>query len=845
MAGQPDLTRDSETISKTNPQPGETITVSITLQNKSTCPSGSASAGPFHVGFYFSSDVNFTNATAFYEAPVSGCAANSTSTFGVNITFNANAQPGTYYLGYRIDDDNEVSECDETNNGIYYWTITIVPPQPDLTKSTDSIDKTNPQPGDTVATSITIQDQACFGVNADAGAFHVGFYFASSPSFSNVTPFYERPVNGCAANSTVSFDQQITISAQTQPGTYYLGYKINDASNEVSECDQSNNGIYYWKLTVGGGGTPSSWTPVVSQPPNRVQLMLLLTDGTVMAACSNASNEWYKLTPDIHGSYVNGTWSTLPSMADTRLYYSSYVLRDGRVFVAGGEYGTGTAKAEIYDPLSNVWTSANPPVSLLDPSQPSPALQSGNQGFVDSGSVILPDGRILVAPVGPKTYGGTLIYNPSTNGWAAGPNYVRGAYQDEASWVKLPDESILTVDPFGTNSERYIPSLNSVGSWIDDATVPVALYGSPGGEIGPGFLLADSRAFFLGATGNTAFYTPTGTTAKGSWAAGPTIPSVIQFPLDDNGNQVPGSAFSTQGAPPDAAGATMVNGKILCTFSGQLYNDPRAGTQPADATNDYWLHAHNPQYPAPTSFFEYDPAANTFTSVPGPTGAVDDIAAYQGMMLDLPDGTVLYAHQATDLYVYNPFTNSPGSPLAAGKPGISLVSGNGGKLYHLRGTKLNGISQGAAYGDDAQMDTNYPIVRLTATNGDVTYARTFNWSSTGVQTGSKPVTTDFALTNALTPGKYSLVAVANGISSDPVTFDPTLAVGSVVASRTNGVTVSWRSHSGLSYQVQRSTDPAFTTFTVVFAGIPGIDGTLSRTDTGGGNNSLYRVAVEQ
>ena len=86
--------------------------------------------------------------------------------------------------------------------------------------------------------------------------------------------------------------------------------------------------------------------------------MLLLPDGTVMAANSSTSASWYKLKPDIHGSYANGTWTTLTSMHDTRLYYSSDVLTNGRVFVAGGEYGTGKSTAEVYDPLTDTWTQA-------------------------------------------------------------------------------------------------------------------------------------------------------------------------------------------------------------------------------------------------------------------------------------------------------------------------------------------------------------------------------------------------------------------------------------------------------------------------------------------------------
>jgi hypothetical protein len=88
----------------------------------------------------------------------------------------------------------------------------------------------------------------------------------------------------------------------------------------------------------------------------------------------------------------------------------------------------------------------------------------------------------------------------------------------------------------------------------------------------------------------------------------------------------------------------------------------------------------------------------------------------------------------------------------------------------LTGTLLNGISEGAAYGDDAQMNSNYPLLRLTDGSGNVYYARTYNWSSTGVMTGTNVETTEFTLPANLPQGTYSLVVVANGIGSDPELF---------------------------------------------------------------------------
>jgi hypothetical protein len=460
--------------------------------------------------------------------------------------------------------------------------------------------------------------------------------------------------------------------------------------------------VMFAPISVEAVGT---WTRLSRQAPNGVELMLLMPDGTVMAASQGDGQGWFKLTPDSHGSYINGTWTTLASMHYTRLYYASAVLKDGRVFIAGAEYGSGTNSAEVYNPASNTWTEVGP-------------VPAGQTLFYDNISKMLPNGDILIAPVGPATPGGTLIFHPASNTFTPGPRLFRGFYQDEASWVKLPDDSILTIDPFGTRSERYIPSLNK---WIDDAVVPVPIYNSIS-EIGPAFLLPNGKAFFIGGTSHTAIYTPSGATNMGSWAAGADIPG--------------GHGVS------DGAGAMMVNGKILCGVGS--------------TTN----------YDAPTWFYEYDYVSNSFTAVNGPNGPTENVPPYFIAMLDLPDGTVLMSRFNRQIYVYQP----DGSPLAAGKPTIGAITGNPDGSYHLTGTLLNGISEGASYGDDIQMDSNYPLVRLRDAAGNVYYARTFNWSTSSVMTGNRVVSTEFEVATNVPAGVYSLVAVANGISSDPVTF---------------------------------------------------------------------------
>ena len=67
-----------------------------------------------------------------------------------------------------------------------------------------------------------------------------------------------------------------------------------------------------------------------------------------------------------------------------------------------------------------------------------------------------------------------------------------------------------------------------------------------------------------------------------------------------------------------------------------------------------------------------------------------------------------------------------------------------GSTYKISGTQFNGLSQAAAFGDEFQTATNYPLVRITnSSTGHVFYARTHNHSTMAVATGSAIVSTNF------------------------------------------------------------------------------------------------------
>ncbi len=180
---------------------------------------------------------------------------------------------------------------------------------------------------------------------------------------------------------------------------------------------------------------------------------------------------------------------------------------------------------------------------------------------------------------------------------------------------------------------------------------------------------------------------------------------------------------------------------------------------------------------APTMMFDYNPTTNTITPM-DPSVMPTDLLTFlknnaddNTSMLMLPTGQLLMSNGVNrQLYIYTP---SGAGPAASSLQTISGVKDNGDGTFTLSGTQLNGISEGAFYGDDEGNSENYPLVQLTAADGSVAYARTFNWSSEGVQTGSAPETTQFVLPADTPPGTYQLTVSAAGITSQPFSFTVT------------------------------------------------------------------------
>lgn len=473
-------------------------------------------------------------------------------------------------------------------------------------------------------------------------------------------------------------------------------------------------------LTTASSFAQSPWTRTTHNPPVNLGTTILLTDGTVIAHEESdqnnnvATRNWYKLTPDINGSYINGTWTQIAPLpvGYGPLFFGSAVLPDGRVVVEGGEYnqygGNFTNLGAIYDPLANTWTNVNPP--------------SGWNSIGDASTVVLNNGTLMLANAVTRQ---SALLNPLTLTWTP-TGSGKFDVNDEETWTLLPNGKVLTVDCYvfqyqstGKNYELYDPN---TGSWSVPGVTPVQLWDSAancGGqnsasfEIGPALLLPNGTVFATGANRCGPAHNAIYHVASGTWTAGPDFPGNFGIA--------------------DGPSALEPNGKMLMMASPFIFQTGSV-------------------------FFEWD--GSSLTQVPAPPHAAN-VSCFQGHLLLLPTGQIMYTDYSTDVEIFTPTGDNYDWVPSARVP--SLISR--GSSFVLGGFKFNGLSQGTSYGDDLSNATNYPIVRITNTStGHVFYCRTHDHSTMAVADPGH-ATTHVDIPANMETGRSSLEVVANGIPS--------------------------------------------------------------------------------
>jgi hypothetical protein len=329
----------------------------------------------------------------------------------------------------------------------------------------------------------------------------------------------------------------------------------------------------------------------------------------------------------------------------------------------------------------------------------------------DASGVVLPNGTFMLSDAVTNNNAlldaSTLTWTPTGTG--------KADINDEESWTLLPDGTLLTVDCNNTatpqNWESYDPA---TGAWTSDGVTGAVLVDVDSHEIGPAPLRPDGTVFATGGTGHNAIFD---TTTK-TWRDAPDLPDGLDVA--------------------DGPAATLPNGNALFASSPGIFQNG-------------------------LRFFEFDGEA--LTEVPAIANATTE-TSYQVNLLMLPTGEVLATDFSNDVQIYTPL----GGPQDGWRPEITSVPTtlDHGTTQQLTANRINGMSQGSYYGDDAQNATNFPIVQIhNVASGHVTFARTHGGTTFAIGPNVSG-TTSFDIPAAIETGTSQLVLITNGIASAPV-----------------------------------------------------------------------------
>jgi hypothetical protein len=369
-----------------------------------------------------------------------------------------------------------------------------------------------------------------------------------------------------------------------------------------------------------------------------------------------------------------------------------------------GKWAKRAAMPSSYGPLyfaSAVLADGDPVANTWT----SVAPPSGWSEIGDAQSVVFDDGTYMLGNCCLTTQ---ALLNESNMTWTQVGNGKQDTNSEEG-WTLLRNGDALEVNVFTPNyAQVYVPGKQE---WKAAGSTPSDLISEY--EIGPQTLMPNNTVFVVGGTGATAIYH-----GGSKWTAGPTFPT-------SGGQQLEAG---------DAPATLLTDGTVIVPASPGIYV-------------------------APSSFFSFN--GKKLKPMAGPPNEVND-ATYNFRLLLLPTGQVLETDGSSDIEIYTPKTTTT----AAQPPVITTAPSSvmPGQTYQITGTRFNGLSQNNTDGDDVQEASNYPLVRITTSKGNVVYARTHNHSFMGVGS-SKPVTTSFDVPSNIDLGSASLVVVTNGVAS--------------------------------------------------------------------------------
>lgn len=235
---------------------------------------GKRPAGAFRIHYYLSLDNTITAADIDTGATceIAGLPSGESVRCNVSIDLPESLAPGTYYLGAIVDDQNTVSEKDETNNARAFGPITINPKVVEEPPPPPDGYRIDGDPSDWAAVSPILTDDVgdgpfdAFGrylpgsdflhifVTNDNSNVYFLMEFAGAPYSGGIKLFFDTDVNpttGCNGTEAVIFASSAEPGAHLAMGDYRNCTTADDFPGVVESAVQEHAGHSFVEARIG------------------------------------------------------------------------------------------------------------------------------------------------------------------------------------------------------------------------------------------------------------------------------------------------------------------------------------------------------------------------------------------------------------------------------------------------------------------------------------------------------------------------------------------------------------------------------------------------------------------
>jgi subtilase family serine protease len=205
-----------------------------------------STAGPCEVSFYLSADQTITTedhrlGQSYLQSLTPGAYSN------ISNLFSLRHYPGTWYVGFIIDEANEVIENNEGDNTFCFPAqITVVLPNLTYDPAHCSYTFTDPD--------LTINVRVINNSDGPSNTTEIFYFLSSSPSGGGSRDLDDDHVSSLTPGSFT--DLHMTEDVSNFSGTWYVGFDIDPENDVVETTESDNKMIFPDPIEIAPGGVP-------------------------------------------------------------------------------------------------------------------------------------------------------------------------------------------------------------------------------------------------------------------------------------------------------------------------------------------------------------------------------------------------------------------------------------------------------------------------------------------------------------------------------------------------------------------------------------------------------------